>query len=446
MINHTEDTSDKIAVIGLGFVGLPLAGTFAEIGMTVTGIDKHPVVLESLKNGKSHFEEFGLQELLDRQLGKNLTITDSLEPGAHGTYIIAVGTPVDPATRKPIMEYVESASRMVGSMIKKGDLVIMRSTVPVGITREIVLPALEEESGMKVEQDFDLMFAPERLVAGRALQELRELPQIIGGVHSKANLDRAITLFKKLTPEIVTVESLESAEMAKIIDNSYRDLTFAYANQMALLCEKIGINMNELAGAVNLNYKRNHVPRPSPGVGGTCLTKDPYILMQFGEKYGYVPPLAKVARDINESMTHHVSDKACRLLTETGKDPKESTVLVLGYAFKGKPVTSDTRDSPTQFVVDDLIKAGCTVLGYDPVVPDTRIAEMGGTPVELADGFAKADAVILMTNHPDFEGMNLPSHLETMKKPAVCIDGWYMHSPEDIRAVEGISYGGLGND
>lgn len=446
MTEYSREEKDTIAVIGLGFVGLPLAGTFAKIGCTVTGIDSSPAVVQTLRAGKAHFEEYGLQQLLDGELNQRLTIAEALEPGTHDTYIIAVGTPVDPATKKPMLEYVRSASATVGSCLKKGDLVVMRSTVPVGSTREIVLPELERASGMKAGEDFDLVFAPERLVAGRALQELRELPQIIGGLLNTRDLARATQLFKKLTPIVVEVESIEAAEMAKIIDNSYRDLTFAYANQMALLCEIIGIDMSKLARAVNIDYKRNHVPQPSPGVGGTCLTKDPYILLTFGEKFGYVPPLAKAAREINEYMPVHVARKTTRLLQEAGKDPAASTVLVLGFAFKGKPITSDTRDSPTVPVVEELRRAGCTILGYDPVVSPERISQMGAEPVEMTQGFARADAVILMTNHPEFEQLDLQRLLATMRLPAACVDGWHMFDPDELKQVSGIHYGGVGND
>ncbi len=446
---HTgEDAvlSETIAIVGLGFVGLPLAATFADVGFTVTGVDASPNVLKSLKAGKSHFEEQGLQMYLDRHLGKRLTVSDKLEKGAHSIYIIAVGTPVDPDTRRPIMDYVASASSMVGTMLKKGDLVVMRSTVPVGTTREIVLPHLEKESGMKAGEDFYLVFAPERLVAGRALEELRELPQIIGGYKGGADVERAEKLFRKLTPVTVEVEGIESAEMAKIIDNSYRDLTFAYANQMARLCECIGIDMVKLARAVNFGYKRNHVPAPSPGVGGTCLTKDPFILLQVGEKYGYEPKLARVAREINESMPGHVVEKILGLLKKAGKDPKTATVCVFGMAFKGKPETSDMRDSPSVPLVKGLMAAGCTVIAHDPVANKEHMEKTGVRVVELKEGFMAADAAVMMTNHPVYEKLDIHAFLPLLKKPAVFIDGWHMYDPDEIKAVSGIHYGGVGND
>ncbi|MBI3331443.1 nucleotide sugar dehydrogenase [Candidatus Peregrinibacteria bacterium] len=436
----------RIAVIGLGFVGLPLGATLADIGFRVTGIDASDAVRASLKKGKSHFEEQGLQMLLDRHLGKGFVVVDALQKGEHDVYFIAVGTPVDPKSRRPIMDYVKNASETVGKILKKGDLVIMRSTVPVSTTREIVLPSLEKESGLTAGKDFHLVFAPERLVAGRALQELRELPQIIGGLTNETDLSYATQLFKKMTPIVVDVDSIESAEMAKIIDNSYRDLTFAYANQMARLCECIGIDMVKLATAVNFGYKRNHVPAPSPGVGGTCLTKDPFILLQVGEKFGYEPKLARIAREINESMPGHVVEKVAKLLQEAGKDPKKNSVFVLGFAFKGKPETSDMRDSPTIPVVQGLQKLGCTVTGFDPVARKEQIEKLGVTVKGLEEGFRTADAAVIMTNHPTFERMDIVKLLSLMPKPAVFLDGWHLFDPKEIRTVSGIHYGGIGND
>lgn len=427
-------------------MGLPLAGTFAEIGFKVTGVDPAEHVQKKLKEGKSHFEENGLQELLDHELGKRLTIEDAIRPKEHDIYIIAVGTPVDTNTRKPILDYVKSATETVGKCLKKGDLVVLRSTVPVGTTRHVVLPILEKASGLKAGENFHLVFAAERLIAGKALEELRTLPQIIGGLKGGKDIELATELFKMLTPATIPVENPEAAEMAKIIDNSFRDLRFAYANQMARLSEKIGIDFHKLVPAVNEGYERNSIPLPSPGVGGTCLSKDPYILADFGDRYGYMPPLAKVARDINESMPTHVADKTMRMLKAIGKNSSNATVLVLGFAFKGKPETSDTRDSPTIPVVQTLSQEGCTVLGHDPVVPADEIRRLGAEPIEIEEGFKKADAAIIMTNHKMYEKMHIEELLKSMKHPAVFIDGWHIFDPEKMKIIDGVSYGGLGND
>jgi nucleotide sugar dehydrogenase len=437
---------ETLCVIGLGFVGLPVAATFAELGLTVTGVDAAPHVLESLKNGKAHFEEEGLQELLSKVLGKGLTISDAVEKSAHDMYVIAVGTPIDEATMQPVMTYVEGASKTIGQALKKGDLVIMRSTVPVGVTRKIVLPILEKESGLKGGEDFDLVFAPERLVSGKALTELRELPQMIGGMNDGSDVQRASALFQKLTPNIVAVENLEAGELGKLIDNTYRDLHFAYANQMAQLGEKMDVDITRLVRDVNNGYKRNRIPVPSPGVGGICLKKDPYLLMYSGKEYGYHPKLTEVARTLNQEMPVHVADRVLELLQKAGKDPASSTVLILGFAFKGKPETSDNRDSPTTTVVKALQDAGCTVIGHDPVVPETRIKDLGVEIVTIEEGFKKADAAVIMTNHSAYESLDIKTLVSSMKQPACLLDGWHIYDTEELKSISDLHYAGVGNN
>lgn len=435
-----------LCIVGLGFVGLPLGATFAELGFSVTGIDASPKVKESLKRGRAHFAEAGLQELLNRVLGKTFRVADTIEKGSHDVYIIAVGTPIDDETKEPQMEYVESASRTIGKALKKGDLVIMRSTVPIGTTRKIVLPLLEEESGLKGGKDFDLVFAPERLVSGKALAELKELPQIIGGLMGEKDVERASKLFSTMTPLIVPVENLEAGEMGKLIDNTYRDLHFAYANQMARLAEKVGVDMTRLAADVNNGYKRNRIPTPSPGVGGICLKKDPYLLIYSGKEYGFHPFLTESARRMNAEMPPHVAERALVLLSASGKEPRASTIFVLGFAFKGKPVTSDTRDAPTTTVVQALQKAGCTVLGYDPVVPNDHLASLKVEPVSIEEGFKRANAVIIMTNHPEFESMPIEKLIASMQKPSALLDGWHLFDPAKFREIPDFYYAGVGNN
>lgn len=429
----------KICVIGLGFVGLPVAATFADCGLHVTGVDTAPHVMESLKSGRAHFKEAGIQGLLDRVLGKNLTIAESVESSAHDVYIIAVGTPVDEKTKVPDNSYVEQASTAIGKVLKKGDLVVMRSTVPVGTTRDIVLKICEQKSGLTGGEDFDLVFAPERLVSGRALEELKELPQLIGGLTGERDVLRASNLFRKLTPKIVVTENIEATEMGKLIDNSYRDFNFAYANQMALLCEQVGIDAAKLIRDVNRDYKRNRIPVPSPGVGGICLMKDPYLLLSVGEKYGFGMPLTKEARKLNEKMPQHVALRALKMLSEAGKGTNP-TVFVLGFAFKGKPETSDTRISPTTDVVSVLQKAGCKILGYDPAVSDEEIEKLGVHTTTIEEGFQDADAVIIMTNHSEFESLDISALVSKMRKPAVLYDGWSLCDPKVIASITDLHY------
>ena len=253
MKNLTEK-DNTVCVLGLGYVGLTLATVLSDVGFNIYGVDKNEQVIDSLRIGKSHFYEKGLEELLSKLLiSTNPPKFDcKIENQIASIYIITVGTPIIKSSSEPNLDYVINASVDIGNILKKGDLVILRSTVPVGTTRNIVLPILEKISGLKINKDFDLAFCPERTVEGKALTELKELPQIIGGFNEKS-IQRASDFFNKFTNEVINVGELESAEMIKILNNTFRDIIFAYSNQMALLCQELNLNMVKLTKAETMD-------------------------------------------------------------------------------------------------------------------------------------------------------------------------------------------------
>ena len=273
----------QIVVVGLGFVGLTLAVSLADVGYRVVGVDVSKKVVESLNKGLPHIHEVGLDSLLSFHIGKNLIVKNGIEQPEGDVYVLCIQTPVD-ERKRPMLRHLEEATKAVGKVLKRDDLVIVRSTVPVGTARNAMLPILERESKLVAGRDFSLVSAPERTVAGRALKELRELPQIIGGIDNTSR-ELAANIFRKLTTTIVSVESPEAAELIKLIDNTYRDVTFAYANEVALICDGFGLDANRIVRAANEGYVRNRIPVPSPGVGGVCLKKDPYIFMNTANSY-----------------------------------------------------------------------------------------------------------------------------------------------------------------
>ena len=438
---NAEVKTRNVCVLGLGFVGLTLAVTFADIGTKVHGVDPSEHVRGCISEGKAHFHELGLDPLIKRYYGNNFTTGASLEE-SHDVYIISVGTPVDPQ-KNPDMKYVRQAAESIAKYLKKGDLVILRSTVPVGTCRKTVVPLLEA-SGLKAGKDFYLTFAPERTVEGKALQELRTLPQIIGGVN-RVSVDMAANLFRQFAPHIVDVGSLEEAEMVKLINNSFRDVSFGFANEFSLLCDKLNLDAAKIIKSANDGYPRNRIPLPSPGVGGVCLKKDPYIYSRSGMDLGQVGShLALQARRVNEHMPSYVAQKMDLFLREKGKD-KGSKLFIVGFAFKGRPETSDMRDSPTLDLVSELKKFGYTnVCGYDPVVPKSEVEQLGVSFEEVENGFTNADAVIIMNNHISYAKFDIYALLEKMNKPSIFFDGWHLFPPDDIMSVEGVSLSGLG--
>jgi len=225
----------KICVIGTGYVGLTLSVVLAESGYEVLGTDKDQDILEKLNKGELSFYEKGLQPLLKLHLKEgNVKFTSCLKGKKADVYIICVGTPIDEKTNKPILDYIKKAAEDVGDNIKKDDVIILRSTVPIGTTQSLVLPVLEKKSSLKAGTDFYLVFAPERIVEGRALEEIKEIPQILGGINKKS-AQIAARVFQTFNPSIIILDSLEEAEMAKLINNCFRDLSFAFANEEAML-------------------------------------------------------------------------------------------------------------------------------------------------------------------------------------------------------------------
>ena len=435
----------KICVIGMGYVGLTLALTFSDIGFKVIGIEKREGVVRKLKQGKLHFYEEGLGEVLQRELGKGFNFLTEINSPLSDVYIVAVGTPVD-NNKKANYQDLKNVSEALGKVIKKGDLVILRSTIPPGTARNFVLPILENKSLLKGGKDFFLAMAPERTIEGEAMKELRILPQIIGGLSEKCAL-LTTKLFEKITPKIIMVDSLEAAEIAKFINNTFRDLKFAFSNEMALICDKFNLDTVKIIEAANFGYPRGGVPVPSSGVGGYCLTKDSYLLIEALKNKDLAPKIIPIARQVNESMPSFVVsqiEKFFKKFKPAGLE--KGKIYILGFAFKGRPNTSDIRFSPTLDVVNLLLERNKNIYGYDSVVEKSKIETIGVRYADFNEGFKEADCVIIMNNHPAFASLDVVKHLRTSQKPVLFFDTWRLHNPQKILKIEGVKYSNLGFD
>ncbi|MBP9853707.1 MAG: nucleotide sugar dehydrogenase [Candidatus Omnitrophica bacterium] len=436
--------SREILVLGMGYVGLTLAIILADEGFTVHGYDTNKDLIKNIKEKKMPFYERGMEKYLSKHVSKNLNLLDSIEKVSADIYIITVGTPIDKVTMKPNDSFISQAAKAIGSILKKNDLVILRSTVPVGLTRKTVLPILENESGLKVGDDFYLAYCPERTAEGKALEELRKNPQIVGGYDARS-IELASRLFNENTHTVIDVGSLEAAELCKLMDNTYRDTIFAYSNQMALLAEKLGLNLGHLIDMVNIQYQRNLIPKPSPGVGGACLSKDPYILIKNFEEHNIDGSFIKCARAINEAAPKNIYARSTSLMSTVQKELQTSKIFIIGFAFKGEPETSDLRESTTLWFLEELkwnnVK---NIWGYDPIVQAQQIKALGIKACTIEEGFKGADAVFIMNNHKSYVNLGIFDLLETMNKPSLFYDGWQNFSPLDIKNIPGIIYSGIG--
>ena len=438
---NTQMQHRPICIMGTGFVGLTLAVTLVDCGYQVTGIDPSPLVHEALKERKAHFHEKGIDALIDRHLDKRLTVAKELTEAIGDVYIISVGTPVD-ENNVPSLTFLEEAALNVANVLKEGDLVVLRSTVPLGTSRDVVTPILEKGSGLKVGRDLRLSFAPERTVEGKALEELRSLPQIIGGIDDEST-NLTASLFRLMSPTIVTVSSLEAAEMVKLVNNTYRDTCFAFVNELAHTCDSFQLDVHEVIKGANNGYPRNPIPLPSPGVGGICLKKDPYIYASAREKAGKSPSMALQARETNETYPGYLAEKIHRITNELGHG-NDTAIFICGFAFKGIPETSDTRNSTTINFVDRLKELGLkNILAYDPVVEAEDLKIHKVTPSSLEEGFKASPIVCFMNNHPSWSKLNLFELTKNMPKPGLIFDTWSMFVREEINDIEGLRYASL---
>lgn len=429
-----------VCVIGLGYVGLTLAVTMAEIGFDVVGVEKRDDIVEALRAGKPHFHEPGMGEIVQRvqSLGSLQVHAEIPRRCTANVYIITVGTPLDEAGRVRL-DMVQHAAHEVADHLQDDALVVLRSTVRLGVTRGLIEPILRATG-----KRFHLAFCPERTVEGQALAELRWLPQIVGGYDYDSTV-RAAQLFQFITPTVIKVSTLEVAETIKLVDNVQRDVMFGFSNEVARICDAVGVNASEVIQAGKLGYPRTNLFMPGP-VGGPCLSKDPYIMIEGLRAFGIVPEIAQAARTGNERQLRESADYVAGILQECQASPSP-TIALLGIAFKGRPETPDLRGTTAKPVFDRLreVFPKAKFRGYDPVVSAKDVHQFGLEPCEtLEAAFAKSDAVVILNNHPKFASMPVAKLAATMKRPGFIYDFWNNFSARELTLPKGVGYAALG--
>jgi UDP-N-acetyl-D-mannosaminuronic acid dehydrogenase len=430
----------NVCIVGLGYVGLTLAVAMADAGFRVHGIEIDRKVLDALGRERAHFSEIGLDALLAEQIRSGrFTFGDRLD-GAPGTtaYIVTVGTPVGD-DKKVRFESMRAVAEGIAGVLKDGDIVILRSTVMVGTTRNVVKPILESAG-----KTFDLAFCPERTLEGKALLELKTLPQVVGGIDASATF-RASQLFSFLTPSVVRVNDPETAEMVKLVNNSQRDYIFAFANEVAAMCDELGLSAAEVIASGNLGYPRASLPMPGP-VGGPCLEKDPYILAQSLEGRDFTPRLTIGARQWNEALPERAAAMvAADHRRHSGADPAK--IAVAGLAFKGRPETDDLRGTVAIPLIRELRARfpEAAFVGWDAVVGSDAIRSLGLQPAgSLEDAFSGASILVIQNNHECFSRIDLFTLSNAMARPGLIYDMWNQHDPRSVRVAPGVAYRTLG--
>lgn len=439
-----ESVRDRnVCIVGMGNVGVPLAVAFAQAGCRVFGVDRDPRVVDCLRGGRAPFFEAELDQKLAQHIsGGSIVPGAAIPPDCPATvFIVAVPTPVDSA-RRTQFDALRSAAVSVAQALKAGDLVVLRSTVPPGTTRGIVKPILDKRG-----VDYGMAYCPDRTIEGNALAELGSLPQIVGGLDDESTL-RAAEVFSGIAPSIVRVSSVEAAEAAKLISNTQREMAFAYANEVALLCEAAGISAREVINAVNRGYPRANLALPGP-VGGACLSKDSHLLAEAAERLGFSPLLTLAARAANEALPERTIKRLAKLWrARTDGRAAPAKIAILGLAYKGRPATSDLRGTMAIPIIRLLAAEfpGARLAGFDPVVAADAIGVIGVEPAAtIEDAFAGASLVVIQNNHEFFARMALGELSQRMAKPGTIYDYWCQFDGTAPALADGIEYLGFGN-
>jgi len=435
------DTLDtNVVVVGLGYVGLTLSAHLSSVGFRVHGIEIRESVLELLRERKSFFWEPNLNEVISRTISSGaFSFSKNISQSKEGrVFIITVGTPLD-INGNANLALIINASKQVAEVLNEGDLVILRSTVKLGTTDEIVRKILS-----KKQLNFDLAFCPERTLEGSALQELGNLPQIIGANTLQAR-ERVAKFFGHSTSSVITVSSTKTAEMIKLVDNMQRDAHFAISNEIAAMCNDSEIRAREVINSGKIGYPRTNLPTPGP-VGGPCLEKDSYIL---AESFSHTLELGQVAlsaRKANENVIHSGANFISEFL-RTKFDTELIKIAVLGLAFKGKPETDDLRGSPSITLLEILSDKfpSADILCWDPMI--TNLGE-SKVPWNLASSLDKAvkgaNAVVIVNNHPKLDGLDIFYLSSIMKKNSLIYDFWDRYSNASLDDSHS-TYRGWGN-
>tara|TARA_X000000950_G_scaffold205530_1_gene247250 strand:- start:26420 stop:27754 length:1335 start_codon:yes stop_codon:yes gene_type:complete len=436
-----KSNRNSVSIIGLGFVGLTLAAVMSEAGFRVHGVEKKKDIIEKLKKKISHFYEPNLNKILDKIIRKKtFSFSEKFINLNSKIYIITVGTPLN-NKKQIITKYIKQTCQQISKRLNNDDIVILRSTVKVGTTRNIAYPILK-----KSKKKFHLAYCPERAVEGAALKELKKLPQVIG-VLNKESEALIKNIFKKITKKIVVASSLETAEMIKLIDNSSRDVFFAYANEIARICDYLGLNANEIIGSGKLGYKRTDIARPGL-VGGPCLHKDPYIFSESLKKFKIKPEITLTARKINERQPEEIIKFIYNKFYKNEIKNKKIKVGLLGIAFKGYPLTDDLRGSMAIKLINVLKKKfkNLRIFGFDPVVEKKKILNEKISSVKnLNEIFNKADIVIISNDNKYFSKLNLSKLSSKMNLNGLIYDVWNLYDKDKLRLNKNINYFSLGN-
>ncbi len=410
----------SIVVVGAGRIGLPTAALFAEAGAKVTACDTNEEIVKCINSCQSYIDEPGLDQLLEKvvragRLKASRDITGSI--GTADVIILCVPTPVS-KDKVPIYDFILSASKAVGEGLRRGMIVIVESTIAPGTLENQIIPILEQSSGLEAGKDFAIASCPERANPGSIINKFRTIPRVIGGVDKNSG-EIAKALYATIADQIIVVSDPKTANAVKLTENIFRDVNIALMNELAILFERLGIDVLEVIETAASKW--NFIPHyPGAGVGGPCLPANAYYLIGEGTKVGYVPYLVRMAREINDRMPLEMVRLTMEALNIAGKSLKGSRVTILGITYK--PGVRDVQTTPALPLLSELEERGALVTLCDPLVAGNNF--QGQKVLEsVEEAVTSADCIIVVTAQEEFKRLDLRQVAQLTSNPLVIVDG-----------------------
>jgi UDP-N-acetyl-D-glucosamine dehydrogenase len=399
LLKKIEDKQVRVGVIGMGYVGLPLAVEIARSGIKVLGIDVVQSKVEQINQGSSYIPDVPSSELLKHiQSGHFSAVTDFKVLNGLDAIIICVPTPLG-KTKDPDLSMVVAAVERIAENLRPNQLIVLESTTYPGTTEELMLPKLQE-SGLKVGKDFFLAFSPERVDPGNSVYNTHNTPKVIGGVTAHC-LEVASKLYQHFIETIVSVSSSRAAEMVKLLENTFRSVNIGLVNEVALMCDRLGVSVWEVIDAA-ASKPFGFMPfQPGPGLGGHCIPIDPLYLSWKLKTLNYRARFIELASEINANMPNYVVSKVNDALNDFSKSVKNSRVLILGVSYKRD--IDDLRESPALDVIQLLQQRGAKVMYHDSHVPEIKLDGSTLISIDLDEGLRGADCAVIITNHSSLD-------------------------------------------
>lgn len=432
----------KILVVGLGQVGLPFALHLARMGASVTGADIDQRKIDLIKQGVCPINTGPVVEIFNQVRDSNsLQVTSEVARAAKNSHIhiLCLPTPLD-KDRLPDFSALASAASSVARGLKKGALVILESTVYPGITTKLIRPILEKQSALRAGKDFGLAYCFERIDPGNIEHRIDNTPRIVGAIDEGSATAVAAVYSLLIKAPVFRVKNCETAEMVKLVENIYRDINIAFANELALLCRKLNIDILEVLDAASTKW--NFIPHlPGAGVGGACIPVNPYYLLECAREAGLNLKLVRQAREINEAMPRHMVELVTEALGRTGKAVKGSKICLLGLAYKAD--VDDTRGAPAEEIAGELERLGAEIICHDPLV--TQAPAGISFESSLEEAVRDSDCIVITTDHSTFKSLNLKGVAKLAHAPLAIVDGRHVLVPREVEAL-GITYLGVGRN